>query len=370
MSISTSAKRILAMSAVSGFGVKSFHQLLNELGSVEAIWQCSYDEFRSFQIKSAVCRALCVARDKYESQADSSSQRSVESWLEQEQRYFIGIEDANYPALLKEVYGAPPFLFVEGQIQALSNPAIAIVGSRNASSSGLQNASAFAQDLALSGYVVTSGLALGVDAAAHQGALEGNGATVAVLATGLDMIYPKKHSSLAEQIKDNGALVSEMQLGTMPVPANFPRRNRIISGLCRGVLVVEASLKSGSLITAKFALEQNREVYAIPGSIHNPMTKGCHSLIKQGAKLVESLPDILDDLHLDLVPKISDRNYSLSDNLTDIEQKIMEFIGFERRSFDDMVASLRLDVNILTQSLMALEINGLLQTVPGGYQRV
>ena len=218
-------------------------------------------------------------------------------WAEHSQQHVLLHDMPEYPALLKETTGAPPLLFVQGDIAILERPQIAIVGSRNATKPSLDTAQSFARTLAKGGFVVTSGLALGVDAAAHQGALDVQGKTIAVVGTGLNRVYPARHRALAEEIiAQGGALVSELTLNSAPHASHFPRRNRIISGLSLGVLVVEASPSSGSLITARLAAEQGREVYAIPGSIHSPGARGCHQLIRDGALLVECVDDILASL--------------------------------------------------------------------------
>ena len=219
------------------------------------------------------------------------------AWLEQPGRHLLCWDDPDYPALLAELPDAPPLLFIAGDPTLLERPQLAMVGSRRASRNGLDNAWAFSRSLASAGFVITSGLALGIDGAAHQGALDAGGKTVAVLGTGLERQYPQRHVALARQIVEGGgALVSELPLDCPPQASNFPRRNRIISGLSLGVLVVEASPSSGSLITARLAAEQGREVYAIPGSIHHPGARGCHQLIRQGAALVESVEDVLEAL--------------------------------------------------------------------------
>ena len=218
-------------------------------------------------------------------------------WLEAPARHLLMWDAPAYPGLLEELPDAPPLLFIEGDPGLLERPQLAMVGSRRASRPGLDNATAFARSLARGGFVITSGLALGIDGAAHQGALDVGGKTIAVLGTGLEQLYPRRHLGLAARmIESGGALVSELPLDCPPQAANFPRRNRIISGLSLGVLVVEASPSSGSLITARLAAEQGREVYAIPGSIHHPGARGCHQLIRQGAALVESVEDVLQAL--------------------------------------------------------------------------
>lgn len=225
--------------------------------------------------------------------------------------HIITLLDCNYPSLLKKIANPPPILYVLGDIECLALPQIAIVGTRNPSSIGIQNAGYFSQQLVKMGFIITSGLAIGIDGFAHQGALEvQDGKTVAVLAHGLDSIYPGCHTNLAEQIKSNGCLVSEFAIGAPVVPGNFPRRNRIISGLSLGVLVVEAAFKSGSLITAGYAADQGREVFAIPGLINSAKVRGCHQLIRQGAKLVESAADVREELESLLNCVIRDKNAS------------------------------------------------------------
>ncbi|MGH8552168.1 MAG: DNA-processing protein DprA, partial [Methylococcales bacterium] len=218
-------------------------------------------------------------------------------WLNQPGHQAVTLDDPRYPSRLKEIAVPPPVLFVTGEVSLLSTPQLAIVGSRNPSPSGIDIARDFAANLCGSGLTITSGMALGIDGAAHEGCLAAGGKTIAVLGTGPDRVYPARHKQLAWKIAERGCLVTEFPPGTRPKASNFPRRNRVISGLSLGVLVVEAAIESGSLITARLALEQGREVFAIPGFIHNPLARGCNALIKKGAKLVESVHDILEELH-------------------------------------------------------------------------
>jgi DNA processing protein len=217
-------------------------------------------------------------------------------WLARPGNHLLTLDDDRYPDLLRQIPDPPLALFVRGDPATLASPQIAIVGSRNPTEGGRRTARGFAVELAAAGLAVTSGLAVGIDAAAHEGALAARGVTLAVAGTGPDRLYPARHAALAERVVERGALVSELPVGTAPLPGHFPRRNRIVSGLAAGTLVVEASLKSGSLITARLAAEQGREVFAIPGSIHNPLARGCHRLIRQGAKLVETVGDVLEEL--------------------------------------------------------------------------
>ncbi len=218
------------------------------------------------------------------------------AWLAQDQAHLITMDDAGYPGLLREIPDPPPLLYVRGDPRVLVQPQIAITGSRNPTTDGRHNAGEFAAALSRAGLVVTAGLALGIDASAHQAALLAGGSTIAVLGTGVDRVYPSRHRDLAHEIAHRGAIVSELPLGSAPRREHFPRRNRIISGMSLGVLVVEAGMRSGSLITARLAAEQGREVFAIPGSIHSPLARGCHALIRQGAKLVENTSDILEEI--------------------------------------------------------------------------
>jgi DNA processing protein len=294
------------------------------------------------------------------------------------------VADTSYPELLQTIPNLPPLLFVRGDIHLLSLPQIAIVGSRNPSSGGGENAYRFAEFLAANGFAITSGLALGVDAAAHQGALAAQGKTIAVMGTGLDMIYPSRHRALAQQILDTGgALVSELPLGSSSKAANFPQRNRIISGLSCGVLVVEAAIQSGSLITAKAAMQQNREVFAIPGSIHNPLARGCHQLIRQGATLVETGQDIVDQLQGMLgfqrekllklqqkAAKKSELDEKELDSLSPAEQQLIHAMGYDPVNIDDLVERTGIAVGSVAAKMIGLEIKGYVQQIGAGYQRV
>lgn len=294
-------------------------------------------------------------------------------------------EDAAYPELLRQITNPPPLLFVRGNVNCLALPQIAIVGSRNPSAGGCENAERFAQHLAKQGFAITSGLALGVDGAAHRGALTAWGKTIAVMGTAVDRIYPARHRALAQDIiEKGGALISEFPLGTGSYAGNFPQRNRIISGLSLGTLVVEAALQSGSLITAKQALEQNREVFAIPGSIHNPLAKGCHQLIRQGATLVESAQDILDQLNgmlsfkwqeaqqtLDLSEQIeiSQPDNKLQINNSPETDILISAIGYDPVTLDALVERTQMPINQLITQLTLLELAGKIESSGGSYQR-
>jgi len=293
------------------------------------------------------------------------------SWLEHPNNKVITLNNAEYPALLKEIADPPPLLFVRGNAELLSWPQIAIVGSRNPSSLGKQTAFEFAKTLSHCGFVITSGLALGIDTASHQGALKAQGYTIAVAGTGLDRIYPAQNKDLATEIVTTGAIISEFPPGTTAKANHFPRRNRIISGLCQGLLVVEAARQSGSLITARMALEQNREVFAIPGSIHNPLARGCNALIREGAKLVENTQDILEELNQYIQQDEKTPEPTLQSMLDLEQQTLLNLVMFSPTSIDNLVENTGLSVEVISSMLLILELQGYLEATAGGcYTRV
>jgi len=291
------------------------------------------------------------------------------AWLTVSGARIVLCTDPDYPPLLGETVGAPAALYVLGSAPALSSPQLAMVGSRNPTPSGQQTARAFAAWFARAGLTVTSGLALGIDAASHEGALSVEGHTVAVCGTGLDRVYPQQHEGLAARIRVRGALVSEFPPRTAPLRQHFPRRNRIISGLSLGTLVVEAARHSGSLITARLAAEQGREVFAIPGSIHNPVSRGCHQLIRDGAKLVEEAADVLAELRIS-VPKetlTAARSHPQEPPALDKEyEMLLDALGFEPATIDVLVARTRLASESVASMLLILELQGRVAALPGG----
>ena len=318
---------------------------------------------------------------------------SAERWLAGPDAHLLTPADARYPSLLREISTPPPELYVRGNVDALSLPQLAIVGSRNATPSGAETASSFATHLAGRGFCITSGLAEGIDAAAHRGALAARGCTIAVCGTGPDIVYPRQHERLAEEIvAAGGAIVSEFAPGTPVFRGNFPRRNRLISGLSIGTLVVEASLQSGALITARHALEQGREVFAIPGSIHNPVARGCHQLIRNGAKLVETAADIMDELSGalaglrdglrnslppaadDMFAGPADRARPPASPCPDIDADyamLLSAMGWDPVDTDSLVARAGLTIGEVSSMLLLLELQGMVRALSGGrYQRV
>ena len=278
----------LRLTLVPGLGGERQRTLLQAFGLPQQVFAAGQSE-----IARLIGEKLAVAVDEH----DSSTQVAAAlAWAGEPGNRVLNLADPDYPRQLLEIPDPPVLLYVKGRTDLLACSALAIVGSRNATPQGIANAESFARAASQAGVTIISGMALGCDAAAHRGGLEGAGSTVAVIGTGADRIYPARNQALAHAIVEHGAIVSEFPLGTPPLAANFPRRNRIIAGLARGVLVVEAAERSGTLITARLAAEQGRDVFAIPGSIHSPLSKGCHKLIKQGAKLVESAQDILEEI--------------------------------------------------------------------------
>lgn len=299
-----------------------------------------------------------------------------QQWLLANGVTLLAITDPDYPALLLEITDPPPLLYIWGDRDCLTAPQLAVVGSRRPTRQGVADAAAFAGALAAAGFAVTSGLARGIDAAAHQAALDIGGKTVAVMGTGLDCIYPTANRALAEAIRHSGALVTEFPLGTPPRAVHFPSRNRIISGLSLGVLVVEAALQSGSLVTARLALEQNREVFAIPGSIHNPVSRGCNTLIRNGATLVQDARDILDEL-LGWSSANAGAPAQRSEvaaiaapiELAGDEAAVFAALGFELTALESILENVALSVPAVLSALAELELLGLVENRAGSYLR-
>lgn len=342
--------------------------LLREFGSAAAAADAS----------AAAWRRAGVERSAAPSAADTAPVADDLAWLaDGEDRHLLGFDDPRYPELLRGIPNPPPALFVRGDPALLAQPQLAVVGSRAATPQGLDNARAFAAELARRGLVVTSGLALGVDGAAHRGALDAAGATVAVCGTGLDRVYPARHKELAQQLLDaGGALVSELPPGAGALRQHFPSRNRILSGLALGTLVVEASTESGSLITARLAAEQGREVFAIPGSIHNPLARGCHRLIRDGARLVESVDDILLELAPRLGALLREAGPAASaaadaplPELDPDAQRLLSLLGDAPQPVDALVARSGLGAAAVKAALLHLELAGRVGAHGGGYQR-
>jgi len=352
-----------------GVGAVTFLQLLDQFGDAREILRASTSHLRAIGLSPETV-------DYFRKPDRKQIDRDL-AWLDQPRNRLITCRDPDYPQLLLQILDSPPLLYTHGNVDILSSLQISMVGSRNPTVSGRRTASEFAGCLALAGLTITSGLALGIDAASHSGALDAGKPTIAVMGTGLDRVYPASHRDLAHRIAELGALVSEYPIGTPPRPENFPRRNRIISGLSLGTLVVEAATRSGSLISARCAADQGREVFAIPGSIHNPLSRGCHALIRQGAKLVETAQDILDELGtLAAASTVTTRcsvamSAEQSPELADDYMQLLESMGYSHTSVDMLVETSGLTPAVVSSMLLQLELKGFIASGPGGlYNRL
>ena len=339
-----------------GVGAESARKLLAAFGLPEAVFEQPRSALETVVGKKRA-EALGSVPDEL-----PGAVAELQEWLAADHHHLLTLADPRFPRGLLEMADPPLMIHVLGDLQALEHPTrLAIVGSRNPTPQGEANARQFAQALSQAGVCVVSGLAMGVDGAAHEGALAGGSPTIAVVGTGLDRVYPQRHRDLAHRIAEQGALVSEYPLGTPALSENFPRRNRIIAGLSQGTLVVEAAVRSGSLITARLAAEQGREVFAIPGSIHSPQARGCHALIRQGAKLVESAQDILEDLRIDVAAAAP-----IAAPTGVPEDKLLKSIGHDPVSLDALQARTGLDTATLQARLLELELEGHIGRLPGG----
>lgn len=355
--IDDSLKAWLTLSLIKGLGGESARKLLSEFGSPEAVLTASFVSLKSL-VKPACASAIQAGI------ADSEL-TTVFSWLADSKNHIVTLADQDYPRSLLNINDPPLLLYVKGRLDLLNQQALAIVGSRHATPQGVGNATAFAESLSAAGFCVISGMAHGIDAAAHRGAIKAQGSSIAVIGTGLDKVYPAANRDLAHHLADIGTIVSEFPLGMPPLAANFPRRNRIISGMSLGCLVVEASLQSGSLITARLAIEQGRDVFAIPGSIHSPQSKGCHDLIKQGAKLVETAQDVIEELGGLFIPNAQSSSPNQADSA------LFEHLGYDPIDLDTLSSRSGLTVSELSAMLLTLELEGVVSALPGGlYQRL
>ncbi len=347
-----------------GVGPETARKLLSAFGLPANVFATSFSALTKV-VSERVAHAL-IAPPSAETHA--LIERTL-AWSEQPDNHVLTLADRTYPATLLNIPDPPIMLYAKGRLGLLASPAIAVVGSRNATTQGVLNAEKFSETLSQAGLTIASGLALGIDTAAHQGGLRGNGATVAVIGTGADIVYPARNRALAHQIAAGGCIVSEYPLGMPAIAANFPRRNRIISGLARAVLVIEAAAQSGSLITARMAAEQGRDVFAIPGSIHSPLSKGCHLLIKQGAKLVESAQDILEELPDFQCGAENPKSVSGPSSDTDAIHPLLCAMGFDPVVLDALALRMGADAATLSAQLLTLELDGKVETLPGGAYR-
>jgi DNA processing protein len=344
-------------------GRSILRDLLEHFGGIDAVYAASRQQLLPFFDGDPAPVGAILAGP------DPAALDQERAWLDDPRNHLLTVLDSAYPPLLREIADAPALLFVRGELGVLAAPQLAVVGSRNPTVGGCETARAFSAHLVRAGLVITSGLALGIDACAHEAALAAGGHTIAVAATGLDRVYPAVHRELAHRIADRGAIVSEFPLGTPPRREHFPQRNRLISGLSLGVLVVEAALRSGSLITARLAGEQGREVFAIPGSIHSPLARGCHALIRQGAKLVETAPDVLEELgalaRFAVAPPVIPRAAP-----PPAEAELLTHMGFDPVDTDVLVERSGLTPGAVSSMLLHMELRGLVEARPGGkYQR-
>lgn len=362
------ARDWLSLILAEGLGPRRLAALDERLGSPQAWLDASDRELLDAGLSQTGLRAL--------RNPDPERLQYCLEWLDAGQRWLITRDDPLYPPLLKRIADAPPALFVAGRTEALVMPQVAIVGSRKATPGGLDHARDFGATLGRAGFVVTSGLAAGVDGAAHAGCLSAGGITVAVTGTGLDQVYPARHAQLAQDIAQSGALVSQFPPGTGPLPGHFPARNRVISGMSLGVLVIEAGLRSGSLITARLAGEQGREVFALPGSVHNPLARGCHRLIRDGARLVETADDVIAELE-PLARELAGQIQALllpvgKKTAPDLEEaattphmerdpdyaRLLEAVGYDPTPMDDIIARSQLTAAAVSSMLLILELDG------------
>jgi DNA processing protein len=351
----------LQLTLTPGLGAAAIRGLLKQFGLPENILAATRAQLE----RAAGPAAVQLLRPEATAPAIERALR----WADDPGHAIVTLADAAYPRLLLEIPDPPPLLYAVGRIELLGRPSLAVVGSRNATAQGARDAEQFAKAFSAAGLTIVSGLALGIDAAAHRGGLAAEGSTIAVLGTGVDVIYPRQNAPLAGRIAESGLLLSEFPLGTGGAAHNFPRRNRLISGLAQGCLVVEAALGSGSLITARAAAEQGREVFALPGSIHSPLTKGCHALIKQGAKLVESAEDVLAEL-------TAFRRTGFASTRAAVPpagqpEALLTHMGFAPVDLDSLCARAGLPAEQVSAELLRLELAGRIAALPGGlYQRL
>ncbi|MBS1208501.1 MAG: dprA [Proteobacteria bacterium] len=355
----------LRLCLIPGIGPERQRELLAAFGLPERVFATG-----QFALAQVIGERLA---ETLKTHANTAQIDAALAWAAEPGNTILTLADAAYPQALLQIPDPPTLIYAKGRIELLNAAALAVVGARSATPQGEANAEAFAQALSEAGLTIISGLALGVDAAAHRGALKGAGSTIAVVGTGADRIYPARNDKLAREIAERGVILSEFPLGTPPAAYNFPRRNRIISGLARGVLVVEAAVDSGSLITARMATEQDRDVFAIPGSIHSPLARGCHKLIKQGAKLVESAQDVLEELHW-TGPVRTQPPASMPEALSrgDAEgEALLHQMGFDPVDPDTLVVRAGLTPDALFAILTVLELEGRVARLPGGrFQRI
>jgi DNA processing protein len=360
MALDADLEAWLTLSVAPGLTHEALRQLLAAFGGPQEILAKSRSELAHYVPERAARAVRTAAPDELIAKAAE--------WLDDRSNHVITLADDTYPKALLHAPDPPPLLYAKGRIELLNKPSFAIVGSRNATRQGIAQAEAFSRALSDAGFSIVSGLALGIDAAAHRGGLAGAASSIAVTGTGLDIVYPARNRDLAHELARNGCIISEFALGTPAIASNFPRRNRLIAGLGRGCLVVEAALLSGSLITARLANEQGKEVFAMPGSVHSPLAKGCHFLIKQGAKLVETAEDILEELQ---PAAVRAKPSAAPPPSSEPPHPALVHLGFDPCDFDTLAARSGLGADVLAALLTQWELQGLIEALPGSrYQRI
>lgn len=345
----------VALNAIPSLRGRRFHRLLEVFGTAENVWKAGRQEFKEKAGVSAEFietffeqkKAACAEREYERAQKDN-----VE---------ILTLLDETYPSVLREIVFPPPVLYVKGGIHKSDEKALGIVGSRKATSYGLEVAEKLAAGLSEVGFSIVSGLARGIDTKAHEGALKAGGRTIAVLGCGIDIAYPKENKTLSENIARSGAVMTEFPFRTQPLALNFPVRNRIVSGLSRGIIVVQAGERSGATITSDFALEQGRDVFAVPGNVYHPQSKGTHRLLKEGAALVESVNDVLENLGIPRVVHSEDKPV----NLEGLEKQVFDALSYEPVTLDDLLEGLNFPVQRVSSALMILESQGIVRQLPG-----
>lgn len=361
----------LRLEQTAGVGPDTAHRLLSAFGLPENIFSAGFSSLQKV-VPDRIAHALLAPLPEQTRLLIELTQ----AWAAQPGNHVLTLADADYPPALLEIPDPPILLYAKGRVDLLARPSLAVVGSRNATAQGISNAEKFSEALSLAGLSIVSGMALGIDTAAHRGGLQAAnhaqhaGSTIAVIGTGADLVYPARNRALAHQIAEVGCIVSEYPLGMPAIASNFPRRNRIISGLARGVLVVEAALQSGSLITARIAADQGRDMFAIPGSIHSPLSKGCHQLIKQGAKLVESAQDILEELKYASIALVA-TTVAAAPAIDPQYEHVLQAMGFDPVDAGTLAERCQLDIAAINAHLLSLELDSLAEMLPGGlYRRI
>ena len=364
-------KYFIALNMMESANIKALNSLIKKYNEPEKIFNFSSGEVNSLPAdEKRLIKKLLKNPEFYLSQAEDE----LEKIRETKDLKIITIMDKDYPEILKNIFDPPILLYVKGNIDSLNAPAISIVGSRFCTRYGCEIAFNLSYELATMGFTIVSGMAIGIDKCAHQGAIKANGNTVAVLGSGVHYIYPQENRNLYYEIIKNGAVISEFPLYAKPERYNFPRRNRIISGLSLGTVVVEARLRSGALITASFATEQGREVFAIPGPLNNETSKGTNRLIKNGAKLVQTVDDILEEINVSQLKEIKKKTKkpekekqisSVNVELTKEEQELLKYVDYEPKNVEEIIKNSKLKANIVERTLMMLEIKGLVTQIPG-----